>query len=121
MQALCANPRERANEPLRAACARTGNALAQRSATWSGRVIGITVADRSAAGGARARVEEPRARTTELNARCDDERRSRFGGLESADPAVRSRALESADAWVRAAAAYGEVGGCERLLGAAAR
>jgi hypothetical protein len=120
MQSLCANPRERANEALREACASVGEALARRSTTWSGRVIGVTLAYRNAATpAARARVEATRADATGLNARCDDERRRRFAGLESPDPAARERAIEAADAWMRAGASDGEVGGCEKLLGVA--
>jgi hypothetical protein len=121
IQGLCANPRERANEPLRKACVDVGNALARNGATWSARVIGITIASRNATTAAAQPVEAARARTTGENARCDDERRTRFAGLESADPAVRARALEAGDQWVRLTAQYGEVAACERLLRTAAR
>jgi hypothetical protein len=122
MQGLCANPRERANDALRQACVDVGNALAGRGATWSARVIGLTVASRNGAGpGGAAGAESARARSAADNARCDDERRTRFAGLESADPAVRARALEAGDQWVRLAAQSGEVAACERLLRATLR
>jgi hypothetical protein len=121
IQGLCANPRERANEALRKACVDVGNALARSGTTWSARVIGITVASRNAAGPGTQPLERARADTTGENARCDDERRARFAGLESADPAVRARSLDAGDQWVRLTAQYGEVTACARLLRTASR
>jgi hypothetical protein len=116
MQGVCANPREKGNEPLRAACARLGDALAKRAASWTGRLVGVTIAYRNAANAeGQSRAEASRGVANRLRARCDDLRRLRADGLESADAAQRARDLATSDAWIRAQAREGEVGACERL------
>jgi hypothetical protein len=116
LQGLCANPRERGVEPVRAACARLGDALAQRASSWTGRLIGVTLAYRNAPDAqGQARAEASRNATNRLRARCEDVRRLRADGLESADAALRAREIAASDAWIRAQARYGEVVACERL------
>jgi hypothetical protein len=119
VQSLCANPRERANEKLRAACVDLGRSLAVRGSTWTSRLIGVTIAYNNAPADEKRRIESSRTEQFRLRARCDDARRGRFDGLESADPAVRARELVAADQWIRAEAQYGEVGACEHLVTAA--
>jgi hypothetical protein len=119
MQLLCANPRERGSDALRAACARVGEALSERSTSWLGRLLGIAIAHRNAQDGARQKqLEGSRVASNQQRARCDDARRVRFEGLESADPALRMRAIAAGDAWLHAQAQYGEVEACSRLLNA---
>jgi hypothetical protein len=122
VQAMCVNTRDRAIESVRAACAQLGQALRERGASWTARYIGIAVEYRNAPdAAARARIESTRGNLDAVRARCNDAMLARFGGLESADPAVRTRDLAAGDAWIRAQAQYGEVGACERLYGANAR
>jgi hypothetical protein len=121
VQAMCVNTRERGIESVRAACAQLGRALAQRGSSWTARYIGVAVEYRNAAdAAARTRVESTRTSLNTVRARCNDATLARFGGLESADPAVRTRDLTAGDAWIRAQAQYGEVGACERLYGSGA-
>ena len=122
VQGLCANPREPGVEAVRAACARLGDALARRAATWTGRLVGVTLAYRNAADPqAQARAEASRAGVNRLRARCADARRLRENGIEAADPALRTREIAASEGWIRAQASYGEVGACERLAAAGAR
>jgi len=122
VQGVCANPREAANEQLRAACARLGDALARHAASWTGRLIGVTLMYRNASDPqGRVRAEASRSATNRLRARCDDARRVRADGIESADAAQRARELAASDGWIRAQARYGEVAACERLAGGATR
>ena len=122
LQGVCANARQPAADAVRGACARLGRALAERSPTWSGRLIGIAVEAGSTPDAAgRKPVDDRRTALNRLRARCDDDRRARFDGLEAADAARRSAALAAADAWVRAQAQLGEVGACERLVAARPR
>jgi len=122
LQGVCANARQPAAEALRASCARVGRALAERSTTWSGRLIGIAV-ETGATPDAAARkpVDERRSALNRVRARCDDARRARFEALESADPARRLAALAAAETWVRAQAQVGEVAACERIVAARPR
>ena len=122
LQGVCANARQPAADALRASCARVGRALAERSTTWSGRLIGIAI-ETGATPDAAARkpVDERRSALNRVRARCDDARRARFEALESSDPARRQAALAATDAWVRAQAAVGEVAACERLVAARSR
>ncbi len=118
LQGVCVNPRQPSTDALRAACARLGQALADRSRTWSGRLIGIALLARSTPdAGGRRQVDERRVALDRTRARCDDRRRARFDGLEAGDPPTRAQALAAADAWIRAQAQYGEVGACEQLAG----
>ncbi|HEY1326076.1 MAG TPA: hypothetical protein VGI14_04000 [Casimicrobiaceae bacterium] len=121
VQAMCVNTREVAVETVRAACAELGRALSQRGSSWTARYIGVAVEYRNAGDAtARARVESTRTNLAAVRARCNDAMLSRFGGLESADPAVRARDLTFGDQWIRAQAQYGEVGACERMYGGGA-
>jgi len=116
LQGSCANPRERGVEDLRAACARLGDALARRASSWTGRLIGVTLAYRNAPDAqAQAKAEASRGAANRLRARCEDVRRVRSEGLESADPALRTREIAASDAGIHAQARYGEVAACERL------
>jgi len=122
LQGVCANARQPAADALRAACARVGRALAERSTTWSGRLIGIAVETGATPdGAARKPVDERRSALNRVRARCDDARRARFEALESADPARRLAALAATEAWVRAQAQVGEVSACERIVAARPR
>jgi len=122
VQAMCVNTRDRGNENVRAACAALGRALRERGSSWTARYIGVAVEYRNAPdAAARTRVESTRSSLNAVRARCNDAMLARFGGLESADPNVRTRDLAAGDAWIRAQAQYGEVGACEHLYGGSAK
>ena len=116
LQVMCAGALGRGNEAVRAACADLGSALAARASTWAGRLTGVAVAYRNVPPAQQARIESSRSEAGRLRARCDDARRGRFDGLESADAAARTHDLALGDAWVRNQAEVGEIGACERLL-----
>jgi len=115
----CINPAERA-EPLRVACAKLGATMVDRGASMSARRNGTWILERNAVDpAARETAVQRQAQLLAQNGRCGE--LTPIGGLESADPAVRARAIADADAWVRTLAQYGEVAGCERLLAREAR
>jgi hypothetical protein len=115
----CIQPAERA-EPLRVACAKLGATMVDRGASMSARRSGTWILERNAADAAsRERAVQQRAQLVVQDGRCGE--LTPIGGLESADPGVRARAIAAADNWVRTLAQYGEVAGCERLLARAKR
>jgi hypothetical protein len=122
LQNTCVSPREPLPDAVRTACARVGDALAARASSWTGRLVGVVLSSRNPGDAqGKARSDESRANTNRLRARCEDARRNRVDGIESADPARRARDLAAIDDWIRAQARYGEVGACERLASATTR
>jgi hypothetical protein len=116
LQGMCASAEHRPPQAARDACAKLGGAMMHRAGTWTGRLMGITIAAANASDPSRqAAIEAARGSINQQRARCNDLLHARFEGLESADPAVRSRALAAGEAYVRSQAQYGEVGACERL------
>ena len=116
LQNTCVSPRDPLPDAVRAACGRLGEALAARASTWTGRLIGIVLGVRNTAGAeGKIKAQERRIGVDRVRARCEDARRMRLDGIESADAATRARDLAAIDEWMRAQARYGEVGACERL------
>ena len=114
IQTLCRDA-SKAPDGVRLACNAAGTATAQRAATWSLRVAGAGLAERSASAG------PPQAAAQQLLA--DIQRRAfecvEAGvpvalAFESADPAVRSRAVAAWKSRLEQDAQLGEVAACMR-------
>jgi hypothetical protein len=119
LQSICVSTREPLPDAVRAACARVGDALAARASSWTGRLVGVVLATRNSTDAQnKSKAASSRDDANRLRARCEDARRSRVDGIESADPAQRARDLAAIDDWIRQQARYGEVGACERLAAA---
>jgi hypothetical protein len=105
-------------EARRAACAQAGAALSERATSFAARAMGATIAERAAADpAAAARTRVRQANNDALRARCAALDLDTQQAVESADPAVRARALAAWDASVRAKAAQGEVAACAQRGG----
>ncbi|MGE5090409.1 MAG: hypothetical protein ACM3QY_14880, partial [Candidatus Levyibacteriota bacterium] len=121
LRALCAEPKVRA-EPLRAACARLGQAMGERAATFALRRAGARVAEIDAAdAAARAAAQALAARILEASAACTIAEPDFDGALESPDAQARERGVREFAAWVGAQEKLGEVAACERRVAAARR
>lgn len=102
----------------RAACASAGAALAERGSTFAARAAGAAIAERTAADpAAAARMRAKQGANDALRARCAVLDLDLQQGAESADTAVRTRAVSAWDAAVRAGAAQGEVAACAQRAG----
>jgi len=113
----CLDPTER-TDALRAACLDLGSSMLERGSSLLARRNGTFLIERNAADPAvRQKATAARAGLDLDNGRCDPGFEI-TPGLESADPAVRARAIASADAWVRAIGASGEAAACARRLAA---
>ena len=96
-----------------AACAAAGSALAQRAATWSLRIAGARLADRTAAAGpAQAAARQQLAAVQRRAYECAEAGNGIAAGLESADAAARARAVAQWEARVARDAREGEVAAC---------
>ena len=103
----------------RAACAQAGAALAERSTSFAARAAGAAIAERNTPDAAAvAKVRARQAANDALRARCAALDLDLQQGAESADPAVRARAVAAWDASVRANATQGEVAACAQRAGA---
>ena len=112
IQTLCRDA-AKATENVRTACNAAGTAAAQRAATWSLRTAGARLAERSANGGtpqaaALQRLVEIQRRAFE----CAEAGNPVALALESADPAVRSRAVGEWEKRLVRDAQVGEVVAC---------
>jgi hypothetical protein len=121
LHVLCADPKGR-TEPMRAACAKLGEAMGERGATFALRRAGARVAEIDAADAAsRAAAQALAARALEASAACTIAEPDFDSALESPDPKVRERGVREFGAWVSAQDKVGEVRACEIRVAAAKR
>jgi hypothetical protein len=121
LRALCAEQGARA-ERMKVACAKLGDALMTRGATFALQRAGARVAETNALDDrARKAAQARHARILEATARCTQLRPDFASDLESATPATRARGVEQFGTWASAQARDGEVGACARLATAAPR
>ena len=121
LRALCAEPAARA-ERMKAACAKLGQAMMTRGATFALRRAGARIAETNAADErARAAAQSQHARILQATARCAQAQPDFTAELESQAAPARARGVEQFGVWAGAQARDGEVGACERLLAAARR
>jgi len=112
MQSLCRDAQKFADE-VRRACAAAGNAVAQRASTWSLRVAGARLAERSAAPGAAYDSAQRQLADVQRRAfECAEAGNAIAQGLESPDAAVRARAVSQWEARLAEEAKAGEVAAC---------
>lgn len=112
MAGLCRDAGQ-APDNVRAACHAAGNAVAQRAATWSLRMAGARLAERSAAPG--AELTAARAQLADVQRRasdCAEAGNAVAAGFESADSAVRAKSLAQWEARLVQEARVGEVSAC---------
>ncbi|MFO1316031.1 MAG: hypothetical protein U1F58_10530 [Burkholderiales bacterium] len=108
-------------DAIRAACAAAGAAMAQRAATWSLRIAGARLAERSAAPGpARTAAGQRLADLQRQSYECAETGNAIAAGLESADAAARARAVAQWEARLVRDARDGEVASCLHSAPAAA-
>ena len=101
------------SDAILAACAAAGSALAQRAATWSLRIAGARLAERSAAPGpAQAAARQQLADVQRRAYDCAEGGNAIAAGLESADAGARARAVAQWEARVARDAREGEVAAC---------
>src|SRR5689334_3732676 len=98
IEALCRDA-QRLPDSIRTACSNAGAAAAQRAANWRLRSAGARLAERTAAAGdpqaaARSKFAEVERRALD----CSDTATQTLQSLESADPAVRARAVAQFEA-----------------------
>lgn len=97
---------------VRKACIAAGNALAQRGATWSLRSSGARLAERSSAGEPLAAAQQQVSAVQRRAFECAEAGNAIATGLESADAAVRARAVSQWEARLVKDAQQGEVAAC---------
>jgi len=115
LHALCVAPGGRSDR-MKAACARLGEAMMKRGATFALQRAGARVAEANAAdASARAGAQSAHARIIAATARCAQAQPDFATALESQTPSIRARGVEQFDAWAHAQARAGEVNACERL------
>jgi len=115
LHALCIETRGRSDR-MRAACARLGEAVMKRGATFALRRAGARVAEANALDApTRNAAKSAHARILEATARCAQAQPDFSTALESPAPAIRARGIEQFGVWANAQARDGEVGACERL------
>jgi hypothetical protein len=121
LRALCAEASAR-TERMKAACAKVGEAMMARGATFALQRAGARVAETNALDEtARKAAQVRHARILEATARCAQLRPDFAGDLESATTATRARGVEQFGAWANAQARDGEVAACARFASAAPR
>ncbi len=121
LRALCAEGGTRSDR-MKAACAKVGEAMMARGATFALQRAGARVAETNAPDERARKVAQARhARILEATARCAQLRPDFTSDLESAAIAARARGVEQFGAWASAQARDGEVGACARLATAAPR
>lgn len=113
LHALCV---ERRSDRMKSACAKLGDAMMRRSATFALRRAGARIAEANAAdAAARAAAQAAHARILEATARCAQAQPDFATELESQSPSVRTQGIDQFGAWASAQARDGEVGACDRL------
>ncbi len=103
---------DRDADNLRKACSAAGNALAQRAATWSLRIAGARLAERSSDAATLAAAQQQVSAVQRRAFECAEAGNGIATGLESADAAVRARAVTQWEARLRKDAQLGEVAAC---------
>jgi hypothetical protein len=112
MQGLC---RDAARTPdnVRASCFAAGNAVAQRASTWSLRIAGARLAERSALPGAELTAAQAQVADVQRRAFACAERGNEVAALlESNDAAVRAKAVAQWQDRLAQDARLGEVAAC---------
>jgi hypothetical protein len=121
LRALCVDAGAR-SERMKSACAKLGDALTARGASYALRRAGARIAEINAADPkARAAAQARHARIVEATARCALARPDFESELESPAGSVRAQGLDAFSAWASAQARDGEVSACERIVAAAPR
>jgi hypothetical protein len=116
LHGLCIETHGR-TERMQAACAKLGEAMMKRGATFALRRSGASIAEANVAEGtARAAMRSSHARIIAATARCAQAQPDFTTALESPSAATRSRGVEQFGTWAAAQARDGEVGACERLI-----
>lgn len=114
IQTLCRDA-SKAIESVRTACNAAGAAAAQRAATWSLRTAGARLAERSAnAGPPQAAALQRLADVQRRAFECAEVGNPVALAFESADPAVRARAVGEWEKRLMLDAQVGEVAACAR-------
>ncbi len=112
MPLLCRDA-QRLPDTLRAACHAAGAAVAQRAATWSLRIAGARLAERSAAAGPALAAAQAQLSDTQRRAfECAEVGNPIAAALGSSDAAVRARAVAQWEARLVQDARVGEVAAC---------
>ena len=116
LHGLCIEQPGARSERMKTACARLGDALMTRAATFALRRAGAEIADANATDpAARAAAQSSRARILSATANCSQAQPDFPAALESPDAAIRARGVEEFGTWASAQARDGEVGACQRL------
>ena len=116
LHALCVQQPGARSDRMKAACAKLGDALMARGATFALRRAGAEIADVNAADAAtRSVVQSGRARILTAATNCSQARPDFASALESADAGTRARGVEQFGTWANAQARDGEVAACMRL------
>jgi hypothetical protein len=114
VQTLCRDA-SKAPESVRSACSAAGAAAAQRASTWSLRAVGARLAERSANAGPAQAAAQQRLADIQLRAfECTEAGAPLALAFESADPAVRARAVGEWEKRLARDAQVGEVASCAR-------
>jgi hypothetical protein len=108
MQSLCRDA-ARVADDIRAACAGAGNAAAQRASTWSLRIAGAKLAERSQAANAQQQLSDVQRRAFE----CAEAGNPVAQALESQDASVRAKGIAQWEARLARDAKTGEVDSCK--------
>ncbi|HTQ01137.1 MAG TPA: hypothetical protein VMN56_17585 [Casimicrobiaceae bacterium] len=112
MQSLCRDA-QKAPDEVRHACAAAGSAVAQRASTWSLRVAGARLAERSALPGAGYDSAQRQLADVQRRAfECAEAGNAIAQALESPDASVRTRAVSQWEAMLAEEARVGEVAAC---------
>jgi hypothetical protein len=108
LHALCV---ERRSDRMKIACAKLGDAMMKRAATFALRRAGASIAEANAPDqAARAAAHAGHARIIAATARCTQAQPDFATELESASPSVRARGIDEFGAWAGEQAREGEVG-----------
>lgn len=99
-------------DDVRRACIAAGDALAQRGATWALRSAGARLAERSSDAAALAAARQQVSLVQRRSFECAEAGNAIAADLESADAAVRARAVAQWEARLRKDAQQGEVAAC---------
>lgn len=97
---------------VRKACSAAGNALAQRAATWSLRIAGARLAERSSDAATLAAAQQQVSAVQRRAFECAEAGNEIAAGLESSDAATRARAVAQWEARLRKDAQQGEAAAC---------
>jgi len=111
LASLCRNLEQQADN-VRKACIAAGDALATRGATWSLRLAGARIAERSSDGPALAAAQQQVSTVQRRAFECAEAGNAIVTGLESADAAARARAVGQWETRLRKDAQQGEVAAC---------